>query len=172
MCVLSHVWLWPHGLYSPAGSSVHGILQAGILEGVAISFSRESSHLRDWTRISCTSCIGGQILYHCTTWEALRYVKLQKAYLPGTFSQEAVGGEASIKGGNNPPRVWLTGHRTDGPNSIRLIHYLRGLILWLVARKLDKQNLVYLTVNSKKENIIIVLSMGSAVNNICIIIML
>ena len=26
---------------------------------------------RDRTRISCISCIGRQILYHCTTWEAL-----------------------------------------------------------------------------------------------------
>ena len=34
------------------GSSVHGILQARILEWVAISFSRESSQPRDWTRLS------------------------------------------------------------------------------------------------------------------------
>ena len=33
----------PHGLYSPPGSSVHGILQARILMWVAIPFSRESS---------------------------------------------------------------------------------------------------------------------------------
>ena len=32
---------------SPPGSSVHGILHARILEGVAISFSRESSRPRD-----------------------------------------------------------------------------------------------------------------------------
>ena len=37
---------------SPPGSSVHGILQAGILELVAISFSRESSQPRDWTWVS------------------------------------------------------------------------------------------------------------------------
>ena len=30
--------LWPRGLYSPPGSSVHGISQARILEWVAISF--------------------------------------------------------------------------------------------------------------------------------------
>ena len=35
--------LQPHGLYSPPGSSVHGILQARILEWVAISSSRGSS---------------------------------------------------------------------------------------------------------------------------------
>ena len=34
------------------GSSVHGILQARILEWVAISFSRQSSRLRDQTRVS------------------------------------------------------------------------------------------------------------------------
>ena len=34
--------LQPHGLSSP-GSSVHGLLQASILEWVAIPFSRESS---------------------------------------------------------------------------------------------------------------------------------
>ena len=38
------------------GSSVHGILQAGILECVAISFSRGSAQPRDRTRVSC---VGG-----------------------------------------------------------------------------------------------------------------
>ena len=33
-------------------SSIHGILQARILEWVAISFSRGSSQPRDWTRVS------------------------------------------------------------------------------------------------------------------------
>ena len=37
---------------SPSGSSVHGILQARILEGIAISFSRVSSWPRDRTWIS------------------------------------------------------------------------------------------------------------------------
>ena len=35
------------------GSPVHGILQASILEWVAISFSRGFSRPRDWTQISC-----------------------------------------------------------------------------------------------------------------------
>ena len=35
------------------GLSVHGILQGRILEWVAIPFSRESSQLRDWNRVSC-----------------------------------------------------------------------------------------------------------------------
>ena len=41
------------------GSSVHGILQARILEWVVISFSRGSSQPRDQTRVPCVSCIAG-----------------------------------------------------------------------------------------------------------------
>ena len=37
---------------SPPGSSVHGILQARILDWGAISFSRESSQPSDWTQVS------------------------------------------------------------------------------------------------------------------------
>ena len=38
--------------YSPAGSSVHGILQARILEWYAIPFSRGSSQPEDQTQVS------------------------------------------------------------------------------------------------------------------------
>ena len=50
-------------------SSIHGILQARILEWVAISFSRGPSWPRDQIHISCVSCIGRWILYHWATWE-------------------------------------------------------------------------------------------------------
>ena len=43
------------------GSSVHGILQARILEWFAISFSRGSSGPRNQTHISCVSCITGGV---------------------------------------------------------------------------------------------------------------
>ena len=52
---------------SPPGSSVQGILQARILVWVAISFSRGSFWPRDQPHVSC---IGRQIFYHWTTWEA------------------------------------------------------------------------------------------------------
>ena len=45
--------------YSPPGSSVHEILQARILEWVVMPSSRESSCPRDWTQVSCSSCIAG-----------------------------------------------------------------------------------------------------------------
>ena len=54
------------------GSTIHGIFQARILAWIAISFSRVSFQPRDWTLVSGISCIGRQILYHCTTKEALR----------------------------------------------------------------------------------------------------
>ena len=41
---------------SPLGSSVHGILQARILEWVAISFSKGSSQPRDRTCVSRIAC--------------------------------------------------------------------------------------------------------------------
>ena len=47
--------LWPHGLYSLPSSSVHGILQARILECVVIPFSRGSFQSRDITQVSCTA---------------------------------------------------------------------------------------------------------------------
>ena len=38
------------------GSSVHGTSLARVLKWVAISFSRGSSQMRDWSLISCISC--------------------------------------------------------------------------------------------------------------------
>ena len=46
------------------GSSIHGILQARILEWVFISSSRESSQPRDQTCVSYVSCISRRVLYH------------------------------------------------------------------------------------------------------------
>ena len=48
---------------NPPSSSVHGILQARILEWVAIFFSMGSSQPGDWTHISGISCIGRWVLY-------------------------------------------------------------------------------------------------------------
>ena len=53
--------------WSLPGSCVHGILQARILEWVAISFSRGSSRPRNWTQVSCTA---GRFFTFWTTREA------------------------------------------------------------------------------------------------------
>ena len=62
---------------SPQSSSVHGILQARVLEWVAISFSRGSSRPRDWTQVSC---IAGRRFNLWATREALIEAKLVLYY--------------------------------------------------------------------------------------------
>ena len=49
---------------SPPGSSVHRILQAGILEWVAMPSSRGPSLPRDQTHVSYVSCVARWVLYH------------------------------------------------------------------------------------------------------------
>ena len=71
--------------FSLPGSSVHGIFQARVLAWVAISYSRGSSRPRDQTCISCVSCIGRRILYHCITREDLEYYTVTKKSLPSTY---------------------------------------------------------------------------------------
>ena len=82
--LLAHWWLWKVTVKvlviqscltlcdpmdsSLAGSFVHGILQARILEWVAISFSRESSQSKDQ---SWVSCIADRFFTIWTTGEAL-----------------------------------------------------------------------------------------------------
>ena len=64
MCVLSRLthtrWLFVTLVdYSLPGSSIHRILQAKILEWVAMTSFRESSQPRDQIHVSCISCIAG-----------------------------------------------------------------------------------------------------------------
>ena len=49
---------------SPPGSSVYGILQARILQWVAMTSSIGPSRPKDQTHVSYVSCIGRQVLYH------------------------------------------------------------------------------------------------------------
>ena len=74
--LLSPKWKWSRSVVSdslrpvdcsPPSSSIHGILQARILEWVVISFSRGSSWPRDRTQVSHTA---GRHFNLCTTREA------------------------------------------------------------------------------------------------------
>ena len=53
-------------LWDPPGSSVHGLFrQEQWSKQVALSSSRGSSQPREWSPVSCVSCTGRQIFYHC-----------------------------------------------------------------------------------------------------------
>ena len=58
------------------GSSVHGILQARILEWVAMPSSGGSSRLRNQTHFSGISYTAGRFFTHWATWEARTYTML------------------------------------------------------------------------------------------------
>ena len=60
--------------YSWSGSSSHGIFQAGILEWIAVSFSRGPSWPKDWTPV----CIAGRLF-------TIRHQEIPK-YLTYIFS--------------------------------------------------------------------------------------
>ena len=49
---------------SSPDSFIHGVLQARILEWVAIRSPKGSSQPGDQTQVSHISCIGSQVLYH------------------------------------------------------------------------------------------------------------
>ena len=71
---------------SPPGSSVHGILQARILEWVAIFFSRGFSQTRDWPWVSCIAgrffTIWATVMMHNKTLH-FRHHGMQQAYERG-----------------------------------------------------------------------------------------
>ena len=61
---------------SPPGFSVHGILQAKILEWVAISFSRESFQSSDQIQVSCIA--GGFFTIWATREDPVYYLILSE----------------------------------------------------------------------------------------------
>ena len=91
VCVLSCV-----RLFATSWSIAH---QAPLSMGISRQESRGSSQLGDRTHISCVSCIGRWILYHCATWKAhpskssLYYRKLHFLKMASAFSN--VGGAQS-----------------------------------------------------------------------------
>ena len=69
-------------LFVTPGTAAHqaplsmGILQARILEWVAMSSSRESSQPKNQTHVSHIFCIAGRFFTHEATWEALYMYKI------------------------------------------------------------------------------------------------
>ena len=77
--------------YSLPDSSVHGILQARVLEWVAISFSRGCSRPRDWTWVSC---VAGRLFYHLATWWLRDDLKI--CYLNFPYDCSEIGRVSSL----------------------------------------------------------------------------
>ena len=79
--------LWDLMQCSQPGSSVPGILQARILEWVAVPSSRGPSHLRDHTRVSCVSYTGRHFVClfftNSATWEVLSLRRTYSSWSPG-----------------------------------------------------------------------------------------
>ena len=108
VCVLSHVLLWDPMDCSSPGSSVHGILQARILEWIAVSSSRGSLQLNIIKAIILTSLLVNPLKIlrgmGCKTrevlleenWEDLSHVygvtlsSTQKAGIQGPFLVEGM----------------------------------------------------------------------------------
>ena len=103
---------------SPPGSSVHGILQARILEWVAMPYSTGSSRPRDWSRVSCVSCTAGRFF----TAEALGKT---------TLYQQEFTKERSVWCHLHPVPHWKDStERITGPQAKALVTQQCGLRLW------------------------------------------
>ena len=76
---------------NPLGSSIHGILQARILEWVAISSSRGSSQPRDGTPVPCESFTANGLFYCWVTGEFLGSLKQMKTTAKtGNFKKDSL----------------------------------------------------------------------------------
>ena len=120
---------------SPPSSSIHGILQARLLEWVAMLSSRGSSWPRNWTRVSHVSCISRQVLYqhHLVTAKLTNHLstllvsvlKLSCSRLRALPWREAAALRPSPLG----------------------LYEVRTLLTWLVGTRLDVQEISAESVN-------------------------
>ena len=100
---------------SPAGSSVHGIFQARILERVAISSSRGSSRSGDRTRVFCVSSVGSQIFYHChNKWHTLLCMCNRQMYTCPEYLRKHILETDTTRGLWEEQGAWRTGKRGQG----------------------------------------------------------
>ena len=87
--------------YRPLGSSVYRILQARILEWVAMLSSRGSSPFRNRTCVFYVSCIGRQVLYHQHHQESESHSVVSNSTTPWT-----VACQVPLSMGFSRPEYW------------------------------------------------------------------
>ena len=91
-------------LFNPMDYTVHGILQARILEWVAFSFSRGSSQPRDWTQVSS---IAGRFFTHWATKETQDTGVGNLSLLQWIFlTQEIKPGSPALQADSLPTELW------------------------------------------------------------------
>ena len=134
MCSVTSDFLWPPGLCLP-GSSTHGISQARILELVAIPFSRGSTQSRDWTSVSCISCIGRRIPYHCATWKAqplYSFVLKEIGYWEGkeNTATHKMSGRKCTKGSSSIILIWGKSSVFSSKNILLFVILKKSKINW------------------------------------------
>ena len=96
---LSHVQLFATLDCNPPSSSVHGSLQARILEWFAMTSSRGSSRPMDWTHVSMSPALAGGVFTTSTSWEVLAIVQDKiKSYKNKIIPKTAVANRRT-KGG-------------------------------------------------------------------------
>ena len=97
--------LWDPLDYRPPGCFIHGILQARILESIAIPSFRGSSQPRDWTQVSC---IAGRSFTFWATREGLfnkQFITISEFYF--TFKNHWFGcGRSSLRPVGSLAAVW------------------------------------------------------------------
>ena len=135
---------------SPPGSSVRGIFQPGILERVAISFSRGSSPPRDQAPLSCT---GRRVLNNCATCMSHKFKKFLGAsplaqWLRLSTSAAGECGLDSWSGSSACCEVWpkkkkivLKKQKISLPHS--LPNFCSLATLWTCHRFICFQNEIY-----------------------------
>ena len=140
--LLSHVRLCDPMDCSPSGSSVHGILQARILECVAIPVSRASSWPRDWTRVSC---IAGRFFTICATREAY------KNHIKQLLETNTVNSKLSIKLPRlSKLRIKFSGYRRVGLQKVRDLRSNDSWSSFLGQNKRERVHVRYISFSFSK----------------------
>ena len=89
------------------GSPVYEVFPARIQEWIVISSSRRSSQPRDQTHVSCSSCIGRQILYHWATREAQLFITFHLILCPPSHQHM----HTTPRGPHNKMEPFYTDHQ-------------------------------------------------------------
>ena len=116
------------------GSSSHGILQARILEWVAIPFSRGSSQPRDQTQVSC---IAGRCFTLWATREAV--VKNLPVNAGDIGDAGSISGSGRSRGGGHDNTLqysYLENHMDRGPwqSTVHTVSQSQTWLKWLSTR--------------------------------------